>query len=296
MREVPTALQARLDSGATTLCRCWSVMRSDGVRQGFTDHDEDVTLEDLVCRAGSGLTGSEVTQKLGLAVGGSELSGALADDSLNEDDLAAGRYDGAAIELWLVDWREPDLRLLLAMGSLGDVRREGGAFVAEMRGVSERLTQDSGRFYSATCAADLGDTRCGVHLGDPSYLANGAVLTLKATSLFVVSGLDVFAGGHFSRGRLTFSAGDNAGLSVEVKRHAHAGGVTIELWQTMPHAVRPGDTFTVTAGCDKRFATCRDRFANAVNFRGFPHMPGNDFVLRYPVPGEPGHTGSSLQA
>ncbi|MDX5493645.1 MAG: phage BR0599 family protein, partial [Alphaproteobacteria bacterium] len=30
---------------------------------------------------------------------------------------------------------------------------------------------------------------------------------------------------------------------------------------------------------DKQFTTCRDRFANAVNFRGFPHMPGNDFVM-----------------
>jgi len=296
MREIPAALQARLDSGATTLCRCWSVTRRDGVRQGFTDHDADVILGELVCRAGSGLTGSEVTAKLGLAVGGSELSGALADDSLNEDDLAAGHYDGADVALWLVDWQEPELRLLLAAGSLGEVRREGGAFVAEMRGASERLTQDSGRFYTASCAADLGDERCGVHLDHTTYLGSGAVLTVKATSLFVVSGLDGFAGGHFSRGRLTFIGGDNAGLSVEVKRHGSAGGVTVELWQAMPHAVQPGDTFTVTAGCDKRFVTCRDRFANAVNFRGFPHIPGNDFVLRYPVPGEPGHTGSSLQA
>ncbi len=61
--------------------------------QGFTDHDEDVALGDVTCRAGTGLSGTEATQKLGLAVDSSELSGALSDDSLNEDDLAAGRYD-----------------------------------------------------------------------------------------------------------------------------------------------------------------------------------------------------------
>jgi uncharacterized phage protein (TIGR02218 family) len=69
----------------------------------------------------------------------------------------------------------------------------------------------------------------------------------------------------------------------------------IDLWQQMPQPIAAGDTFVVTAGCDKRFATCRDRFANGVNFRGFPHIPGNDFVVRYPVSGEPGNSGASLQ-
>ena len=99
--------------------------RSDGVIQGFTDHDEDVVLGDVTCRAGSGLSGSEATQKLGLAVDGSEISGALADDTLNEADLAAGRYDAAVVELWLVDWSEPDLSVLLAKGTLGEVQPRG---------------------------------------------------------------------------------------------------------------------------------------------------------------------------
>ncbi|HEX3708973.1 MAG TPA: DUF2163 domain-containing protein, partial [Pseudolabrys sp.] len=159
MRTIPSALQAKLDAGATTLCRCWLIVRSDGVTQGFTDHDDDVALDAVTCRAGAGLTASEVSQKLGLAVDGSEFSGALADDSLNEDDLAAGRYDAAAIELWLVDWSEPDLRVLLAKGSLGEIKREGTAFTAEMRGLSQRLAEDSGRLFTATCSADLGDAR-----------------------------------------------------------------------------------------------------------------------------------------
>jgi len=68
--------------------------------------------------------------------------------------------------------------------------------------------------------------------------------------------------------------------------------VTLALWQVPPQAMQPGDTFTLTAGCDKRFETCRAKFANALNFRGFPHMPGNDFVVGYAVPGEPCHDGT----
>src|SRR5690242_20416557 len=102
MRTIPPALQAKLDSGATTLCRCWILTRRDGVMQGFTDHDDDVVLDAVTCRAGTGLNVSEATQKLALAVDSSEISGALAAETLNEDDLAAGRYDAAAFELWLV--------------------------------------------------------------------------------------------------------------------------------------------------------------------------------------------------
>ncbi len=296
MRKIPPALQAKLDSGVTTLCRCWVIGRIDGATQGFTDHDEDVALGDVVCRAGSGLSGSEATQKLGFSADSSEIAGALADDTLNEADLAAGRYDAASVEVWLADWTEPGLRVLLAKGTLGEVRREGPAFSAEVRGQSERLSQDSGRLYTSTCAADLGDRRCGIDLADPAFRGSGSVGALNATSSFTASGLDSFDDDWFSAGKLTFTSGANAGVSVEVKRHRKDAAVTFELWQTMPEAIAAGDTFIVTAGCDKRFQTCHDRFNNVLNFRGFPHIPGNDFVISYPLPGQPGNDGASRQS
>lgn len=296
MRSIPSALQVKLDSGVTTLCRCWVLTRNDGLVQGFTDHDEDVVLDDVTCRAGTGLSASEATQKLGLAVDGSEFSGALADDTLNEDDLAAGLYDGAEVALWLVDWSAPDLHVLLAKGMLGEIKREGSAFTAEVRGLSQRLSEESGRLYTANCAADLGDTRCKIGLDNPAYRGNGTVASTLATSSFSASGLDGFADGWFTAGKLTFTSGANADLSVEVKAHVNDGAVSLSLWQQMPYPSAAGDTFTVTAGCDKRFTTCHDRFNNVVNFRGFPHIPGNDFVIRYPMQGEPGNDGGSLQS
>lgn len=296
MRTIPPALQTRLDSGVTMLCRCWVIKRADEVTQGFTDHDEDIVLGAVICRAGSGLTGSEVTQKLGLAVDSSELSGALAGDSLNETDLAAGRYDAATIEIWLVDWSEPALRVLLAKGTFGEVRREGQAFTAEVRGLSERLAQESGRLYTATCSADLGDGRCKIDLTNPAFRGAGAVISPEAIAVFTAGGLDSFEDGWFTAGRLTFTSGANSSLSVEVKSHRKGAVVRLTLWQAMPEPIGAGDTFIVTAGCDKRFDTCRARFNNAVNFRGFPHIPGNDFVIAHPLPGEPGHNGASRQS
>jgi uncharacterized phage protein (TIGR02218 family) len=295
MRAIPPALQAKLDGGVTTLCRCWIVTRRDGVVQGFTDHDEDVVVDGVTCRAGTGLSGSEATEQLGLAVQGSEISGALADEALSEADLAAGRFDAAAIAVHIVDWSEPSLKVLLTKGALGEVRREGAAFSAELRSLTHRLAENSGRLYTATCSADLGDARCTVDLAAPAFLGSGTVAALDGTSLLRATGLDAFDDGWFTAGKVAFTSGANDGLAVEVKVHrVDAGGVLIELWQQMPEPIAVGDIFVVTAGCDKRYATCRDRFANGVNFRGFPHIPGNDFVVRYSNSGEPGNDGGSL--
>ena len=296
MLNISSGLQAKLDSGVTTLCRCWLIARNDGVVQGFTDHDGDIVVNSVTCRAASGLTASEATEQLGLAVTGSELSGALSDDTLTEDDLAAGRYDAAQVELWLVDWSEPSLAVKLAAGVLGEVRREGAAFTAEVRGLAYRFAEDNGRLYTATCDADLGDARCKVDLTGAAMRGEGSVTAPVATASFTASGLDAYADGWFTQGRLQFVGGPNAGVAVEVKSHRVDAAVTFELWQAMPQPIGAGDAFVVTAGCDKHFGTCAVKFANAANFRGFPHIPGNDFLVSYPAPGDSGLDGGSLQS
>lgn len=297
MRSIPPALQTKLDSGVTTLCRCFILTRRDGVTQGFTDHDRDVLLNDVICRADTGFAGSEAVSRLGLSVDGIEVSGVLTDDSLSEDALAAGRYDAAQVDMYLVDWSEPSLQVLMSRGHIGEVRREGRAFAAELRGLADALNAETGRYYTPTCAADLGDARCGVDLDDPLYRGEGAVTALNGVSAFTASGLAGFDDGWFTAGMLTFNSGANDGDAMEVKRHRNDGDtVIIELWQAMAQPIAPGDPFVVTTGCDKRFTTCRDRFANVLNFRGFPHIPGNDFLMRYALDGEPGHDGKSLQS
>lgn len=291
MRPIPDALQAMLDSGVTTLCHGWRITRRDGLVQGFTDHDRDLVLDGTAFRAGSGIQGSESALAQGLGVTGLELSGALGHATLAEADLAAGHYDGARVDQVLIDWSNPDHHMLLRRGTMGEVRREGGAFVAELRGPADALNETRGRLFGALCDADFGDARCGVDLDRPERRASAEVSEVRGALLLALSGIEGYADGTFTDGRVVFSSGANAGFSTEVKHHA--AGV-LQLWQRPPEPVAAGDALVVTAGCDKRFATCRDRFANTVNFRGFPHMPGNDFVVAIAVPGEGGNDGSVL--
>ncbi len=285
MRAIPAGLAASLAGGVTTLARCWRLTRRDGVVIGLTEHDEDLTVDGTSFRAASGVAGSEDASSLGFAVGGGEMSAALSSELIDEADLDAGRYDGAAIELILADWSAPADFLLLRRATLGEVRREGGSFTAELRSLSSALNVVRGRLFTAGCDADLGDARCKMALASPTYTGAGTVAAVEGPGLLVAAGLGAYAAGWFTQGRLVFTSGANDGFATEVKSHNVAGGVRLELWQRPPEPMAPGDGFTVTAGCDKRFETCRDRFANTLNFRGFPHMPGNDAVLRIAVPG-----------
>ena len=108
MRDIPADLAAHLAGGATTLCHCWRLTRSDAVVLGFTDHDADLSFDDTLFAAGSGLEPAEASVELGFAIGGGDVSGALVSAGITEADILAGRYDDALIETWLVNWAEPN--------------------------------------------------------------------------------------------------------------------------------------------------------------------------------------------
>ncbi len=297
MKTLPSGLQAHLDSGATTLAWCWRLIRADATVYGFTDHDRDIVFDATTFEAASGFTSSDIRQSVGLSVDNLDATGALQSDRLNEGDLAGGLFDAARIEIWRVNWAEPDQRLLMMSGSIGEVKRGETAFTAELRSLAHALDQQQGRTYQYACDATLGDARCGVDLGDPAYNGSGTVIASSAAYLLTASGLDAFADGWFAGGLLSWTSGGNAARQMEVKRFSISGSVAeIELWRSMPSAIATGDEFTVTAGCDKTFPTCKAKFANSANFRGFPHIPGNKYVLAYPVSGDPGHDGGSMNS
>ncbi len=284
MKSISPNLQSHLDSGTTTLCWCWKLTRNDGETLGFTDHDVAVTFDGVTYEAVSGFTASEVQSTLGLSVDNLTVLGALSSDTINEKHLAAGLYDNAAIEIWRVNWAAPDSRVLMRKGNIGEVKRGKCAFQAEVRGLAHLLNQPTGRAYGYSCDADLGDARCTIDLTDPRYRGVGTVATISDQRRFTASGLDGFADRWFAGGKLSWTSGANAGRAMEVKRHGVVGSrVSIELWQQMSEAVAIGDAFVITAGCDKQFSTCKAKFDNAVNFRGFPYMPGNDAITSYPT-------------
>lgn len=283
-----------LREGVTTVCRCWAVVRTDGMRYGFTDHDRDLSFDGTEFRASSGLTARALQQATGLSVDNSEAVGALSSAALSEGEIASGRFDGAEVRCWQVNWAMPDQRHLVFRGHFGDVTRIDGQFRVELRGLAEALNQPVGRVYHSECSAVLGDARCGADLGLPGRRVAVTLERRDGPGGLLVAGAEDLPEGWFARGTLVPLTGPGAGLAAMIRDDRRQGALRrLELWAEPADPLIPGMALQLTVGCDRTAAMCRGRFQNFVNFRGFPHIPGEDWLSSYPVPGRPDN-GASL--
>lgn len=266
---------------ATTLARAWAITRRDGLVLGFTDHDGMLDFAGIRFRPDSGLTARAIVQTAGLAVDNSEAEGALTDDAISEADLMAGLWDGAELHMWEVDWTNPAARRLVFRGSLGEVARANGAFRAEMRGLSEPLNTARGRRYHPRCSARLGDGQCKVDLSKPGLSGEGVLETVADGDKLVIGPIGAFDQGWFERGVVEVLDGAAKGQIGRIKndRALPGQGRAIDLWDDLGLLPQAGDHVRLTAGCDKHSLTCRLKFDNFLNFRGFPHLPNEDWLM-----------------
>ena len=294
MKTIPPALQTHLDSGTTTLAWCWRITRADGTEFGFTDHDRVLAFDGTEFEPESGLTASEIRSGADLSVDALDAAGALRSDRITEADILDGRWDNALVEVWRVNWAAPGQRVLIRRGAIGELRRGRLSFVAEVRSMAHVLGQTVGRVFQGTCDAALGDGRCRVDLDAGAFKGIGTVVDPIRDRAFTASGISGFANGWFAFGVLEWTSGGNFGRRDEIMLHEVASGlVTITLLEAPVRVITSGDTFTIRAGCDKRAETCTAKFSNILNFRGFPHIPGQDTVVRY-AQADGGHEGAVL--
>jgi len=277
-----------IDLGAetTSLATCWLLQRRDGAYYRYTDHDQAIEVAgrgapiDGTYSTAVGYSAAQIESRGDLSVDEMSLGAILDDDGLLEDELRAGLFDYAGVWLFLVDWSAPGTGIVkLRRGTLGEITLAQGRFQAELRGLAQALQQTVGESYSAACRADLGDARCGVNLG---AITVSGTLTSASDRRTVADTARTEPAGHFDNGVLTMAAGANLGVSREIKTF---DGTTFELHQALPWDAAPGDDYSVVPGCQKTLDDCAGKFDNVVNFRGEPHVPGQDEALRYPDAG-----------
>lgn len=282
-----------LGTGVTTVCRVWSVKRTDGVTFGFTDHDLDLGFDGLVFKASTGMTARGFQQTTGLSVDNSEAVGGFSDDAITEADLRAGRFDAAEVRSWLVNWRDVEQRIEQFSGNFGEISYSGGKFKAELRGLSDRLNQLQGRVYQSTCSAVLGDTKCRFDLTLPGFRADAEIRSFGALGQMQFSGLPPLVDRWFERGKLVVLTGLAKNLVGVIRTdRVTPAGRDIDLWLDLGAKVAVGDLIRLEAGCDRQALTCRGKFSNFLNFRGFPSIPGDDWLSSYPVSYRPNDGGS----
>ena len=267
-----------LEQPLVTLAFCWRIERRDGGTIGLTSHDRDLAIGGLTYRAAPGMTPSAIRSGIGLEGEDSDLAGALSSDAISEADLMAGRWDGAALEVWLTQWgalgeAPGDLWLSLARGEIGAVARKGAAFSAELIGAAAVLGAAVAPSTSPDCRATLGDRACRVDMA-----ARRRVVSVSGVDGAVVAATGLTPG-DYAFGTLRWLGGANVGL---VQAVADNGADAVTLADPPAFAVAAGTLALLTEGCDRQMATCAGRFGNGVNFRGEPYLPGMDLLTRYP--------------
>lgn len=258
----------------TSLAFCWTIERRDGAGLGLTSHDLPLSIDGVRYRPSPAITPASVALGSGLEPQGGEVEGVLSNAALSARDLAAGRWDGARVSLFAVDWQEPDgERLALVGGKLGPVSIKDNGFAAELVGAANGLSAPVCPETSPECRAELGDRSCRVDMaGRRSAFAVASVEGERLT-------FDEAVGERFLFGEACVLDGDNAGWRSRVIGIAEG---KVLLRDVPTFEIAAGCRVRLTEGCDKRFDTCRLRFANSLNFRGEPHLPGNDLLTRYP--------------
>lgn len=264
------------DRPLETIAMLWRIERRDGVTLGFAAHDRDIAVAHTVYHAAPGMLPSAIELDDGLGPLDMDIGGALSRALIRSDDLASGRWDHAAVRIGLIDWQQPDAGPgWFWHGHLGAVSVEGSRFSAELRGLKARLDQPFVPVASPSCRARFCGTGCG--LSQAAFQTVSAVDAVDDDSL-VFAGVDAVTASGLVQGHLRWIRGGNAGLGADIIGHTGAGVHIDGLLLASPVE---GDLAVLIQGCDKSLATCAARFGNAINFRGEPHLPGNDLLTRF---------------
>jgi uncharacterized phage protein (TIGR02218 family) len=280
-----TGFANHLAGDTTNLCYCWRIERRDGTILGFTDHDRDVTCDGTTFLSSTGITTTQMVQRLGLSVDNLEIEGALDDDRITTADIERGLYDDAQVDLYVVNWKTPTQFHHRAQGTFGNVKQVEAGFAVEFRSRAHILNQPMGFTYQRTCQAKLGDANCKVNLSLPAYTATVTITSVDGH--VVVTSATGKSADFFTLGTLIDSTGARFGIMT------HTVDDELILWEEP--AVPPTGTVTLVAGCKQDIGTCHTKFANHLNFfMGFPYMPGNDALTNYPVRGREEYDGGSL--
>jgi uncharacterized phage protein (TIGR02218 family) len=275
MRRLSPDLEKHFAEEVTTLATCWRITRADGIELGFTDHDCPLKIDDLEYDSVAGFTPTAIESKSNMSVDNMDIEGLTFPSKIVQADLLSGIYDYAEIEVFLSNYEDLSQgKLIVKRGRLGEVTLNKQMFRAEIRGLTQHLSQTIGSVYSPNCRAILGDSKCKVNL--EAFTITTEVSDVASNQIFSAEVLLSKEAGYFVGGEVKWLSGNNIGARMEVKEFANSK-VTLAL--PMGSSIAIGDIFTIIAGCDKLKETCIVKFNNIINFRGEPDVPGIDKLL-----------------
>ena len=277
MKTLTTTLQNAIIAGR--ISTLFTITSSDGTVKRFTDHDKQLIVGGGTFLPSAGVTKFLMKMTANAEVSSQQIAATIVD--MPDDEIVAGKWDGAKLEVAVCSWEVPAAgKLIVFAGSLGSILWTDEGFLADIQNNMRNLAQNMGSVVTGNCRLELYSTHRAGQIG--SCNANKAANTVSGTVSYILSNKIKFkcnttgkADGWGTSGFVTFTSGPMSGLSCQVKKHlveASPLGESIELFVPAIATIAVGNTFTFSAGCDHTFTTCKAKFGNGVNFGGFPHV------------------------
>lgn len=281
MKIIPVNLLNHYKEDATTLATIFKITCKDGTKLGFTTYSEDIVLSeepDVIYMAQSGLSKTAIASSNFLNVDNLDVEGFLEDTRINDADIINGKYDKAEVLIAELNYTDTPYQLtkcnILKTGVIGEIKFTKNKWVAELRSLTQYMQTNIGKKIQASCRARFGDSKCGINKATYSFTSTVSTITDNLIINCALANADEF----FNGGEIEFTSGLNNGIVLEIKTWDLATQ-NLSLQVTAPYQIQSGDTFTVIRGCNKTIGQCQDTFANAVNFRGEPHVPNNATLI-----------------
>jgi uncharacterized phage protein (TIGR02218 family) len=298
MRTIASGLQSHLSGSNTSLALCWKVTKRNGDIVLGTDHDRDITITvgdfaGTYKSATTNISGSNIRNNSDMSVDNLEVSGAFPETivipEITQDDIESGNLNYARVTMLTLNWADPDQgQVVIKYGFMGPLTYDDtGFYKTEIRGIADLLSQNIGMCYTDKCDVKrFGDARCKFDVSTVTITATVTAVTSRRE--FEVSGITTQPEAYFNGGLLTGLTGANAGFKKQIRIDNSTGPGDLLMFEPFPEDVQVGDTFSMTPGCDRKLQTCRDKYDNLTNFRGFGvFIPGIDKLLQGPVGATP---------
>ncbi|MDD2839556.1 MAG: DUF2163 domain-containing protein [Rickettsiales bacterium] len=278
MKTIADDLKTNFERNTTNIIKCWKITLKDDMVIGFTTNNENFTYNEIIYNSFSSNDITNIKTNLDIEEDSFEFSNIISSSLISANDILAGKYDNALIEIFLLDIKNQiNGKVILLTGTVSDMECKGDIFTAKVKGLKDKINKTIGEVYSPLCRCSFCDTKCGL---DKTNLTFSATITNVLDDVSFITNNETIlnqSSGYFDNGIIEFTSGNNDGQKIEIKQYANG---TFILSLNLPNELMAGDDFNVITGCNKQFTTCCNKFSNAINFRGEPHLPGMKILLK----------------
>lgn len=247
------------------------ITRTDGTVLRFAESDEAITVSGDTFNVVPGMQISAVKHTSNGETPSCQINAVYGNGAtFDSTALDVGRFDGATVQIYVVDRLNLARKGLLFTGAISNIGCDpiGRRVTFEVKGPAASAKTLMTRKRSPMCQTDLFSVLCQVN--KTAYAVAATVATIVTGFSFTVGGSLSQADGYFNQGVAVTANG----VAFEIANWSQSTQ-TITTYLPCNRLLTVGLGITLYPGCNKTLGTggCA-KFSNQLNFQGEPHFLG----------------------